>query len=267
MNAKILFCFSFLFACMHGSLSAQVIAGEVPPGMNLQNAEIHLSRWQSETDTSAYLDLDQDGSDDFRIKLFKGNLNINSPHTGSIYVLNDQYTICRKSTTPAYVIMCEEGDTLCPAATWDDDSAYGIACLGASFCQIAEFTDTFIPYHDNLTDETGWIKADISLNTFTKDTITFSISDYVSRLSVGTKDQNKSVEEYTIVPNPTADGRFYVQGREDFEKVEIFDLTGQWVRTYDKGDANFMLPMIQGLYVIRIWNKDGKTVVMKVVRQ
>src|SRR6187455_2104637 len=85
--------FIILF-CWQTSLHAQVIAGEVPPGMSIHYPDLELKRWTTQVDTNGYLDINRDGSDDFRISLVKGVLELDGAHSVTFFPIDDKYSLC-----------------------------------------------------------------------------------------------------------------------------------------------------------------------------
>ena len=96
------------------------------------------------------------------------------------------------------------------------------------------------------------------------------VSSFGNGMKMGTLGANgvvefSSADDFTVYPNPSSDGMFYVQGLKfNVKKVEITDITGRTIKTlnFEQGTLNLSnLP--NGIYFARIGNTTKKIVVSR----
>ena len=85
-------------------------------------------------------------------------------------------------------------------------------------------------------------------------------------INIGTVSTNKvlATNEVTIYPNPTTD-YFQISNKSKIGKVDIFNLIGKKVKTFEKYQNMYAINDIRdGMYIVRVYDNRGK--VMKVSR-
>lgn len=76
-----------MVAFLISELKGQILAGEVPAGASIQYPDILLTRTADNSDTTTFLDIDQDGSVDVSILLYKGFPPADNPNQVLFYPL------------------------------------------------------------------------------------------------------------------------------------------------------------------------------------
>ncbi len=83
-----------------GQAGAQIVAGEVPTGHTLTDYAIHLEAIAMYTEASAWIDVDCDGVNDFRILLQRNWPEVDDSNRLYLRSLSGSITVCAADTTP-----------------------------------------------------------------------------------------------------------------------------------------------------------------------
>jgi len=258
---------------LNGSIQpifSQVIAGSVPNGTSIIQNVVDLSIIEDEKDTTTYLDIDGDGSQDIKIWFLKGYPPTDASNFVSLYVLNNSFSFCINSGQPGKTSLYELGDTLCTTGhEWGVDSFYIIGCYGGWTCtgDTSSINDKYLAYKKNASGEIGWIRVSMSLYSGIEPrTITFKITELLA-LYLGTGINNlKDQIEFNVIPNPTLDGRFEIRCSEIFSKIEVFNAAGQLLKSYPANIHDLKLAESKGLYIVRIKDEKGLSGSQKIIR-
>jgi hypothetical protein len=102
--------FSLLVIILYGSeqtLYCQVTAGSVPTGTSIINNIVDLNIVEDEHDTTTFLDIDGDGTQDIRIWFLKGYPPGDGSNFVSFYTFNNSFSFCINSGQPGknYIVM------------------------------------------------------------------------------------------------------------------------------------------------------------------
>jgi hypothetical protein len=256
----------------HGSvqLFGQVTAGSVPNGTSIIQNIVDLNIIEDDTDTTTYLDIDGDGSQDIKIWFFKGYPPSDGSNFVSLYVLNNSFSFCTNSGHPGKTSLYELGDTLCTIGhEWGVDSFYIIGCYGGWTCtgDTSSINDKYIAYRKNASGEIGWLRVSMSLYSGTEPrTITFKITELLG-LYLGAGINNlKDQITFNLIPNPSLDGRFEIRCSERLSKIEVFNSEGQLLKSYPANSNDLTLPESKGLYVVRIIDENGLNGSRQIIR-
>jgi len=251
-------------------LFGQVTAGSVPNGTSIIQNVVDLSIIEDDKDTTTYLDIDGDGSQDIKIWFFKGYPPSDGSNFVSLYVLNNSFSFCTNSGHPGKTSLYELGDTLCTIGhEWGVDSFYIIGCYGGWTCtgDTSSINDKYIAYRKNASGEIGWLRVSMSLYSDTEPrTITFQITELLG-LYLGAGINNlKDQISFNLIPNPTLDGNFEIHSNDILSKIEVFNSEGQLLKSYPANSKDLTLPESKGLYIVRIKDENGLIGSQKIIR-
>jgi hypothetical protein len=244
---------------------AQVTAGSTPPGNSIFNPNINLSRTVSFTDTTGYLDLDCDGTDDIGLQLSMGMPAIDLPNGVILHELNSAFTICIDTGAIEVGSLFNFGDTLCTGYhLWYADSVYGFGCYGTFICYApGAVTNKYIAYKKTSTSEEGWIRISFDLMFYP---IILSV-DTMLVLCVPSGISHSDTETYFHVgPNPTSSGKLNILSEEKLKAIEIYNSMGVLLKSFNGNEAEIVLPETNGIYLIRVQGISGTNSMRKVLR-
>ncbi len=106
------------------------------------------------------------------------------------------------------------------------------------------------------------MKQTVLLLFFTLFTLTaFSQTSFNDRLKVDFQSEKIDIQVY---PNPVVDN-LKVSHHDDIEKVQIFNLVGKTVKTYDylKGRNYYVGDLPKGIYLVQFSDRKSKSIVTK----
>jgi hypothetical protein len=268
---KTFFSLLFLISSESGQLLfSQVTAGSVPTGASIINNVVDLNIIENEHDTTTYLDIDADGTQDIRIWFLKGYPPYDAPNLVAFYILNNSLSLCINSGLSGKTSLYELGDTLCTTGhEWGVDSFYIVGCYGGWTCtgDTTSINNKFIAYRKTITGEIGWIRVSMSLYSGVEPrTITFNINELlVLYLESGIIDLKDQIT-FDLAPNPTLDGRFEIQCSQGFSSIELFNSEGQLIKIFSMDGSDLYLPESKGLYLVKIRNEKGMYGSRKIIR-
>jgi|GEM_PF-2288563 len=254
------------------TINGQAIAGAIPPGTSVIYSPVDLEVTEVDHDTTTYIDLDLDGTDDVKIKLHRGDISVDDAISTGFVALGNKFSFCNIPSQLERIALHGLGDTLCiDSNEWGLDSFYIVGCIGGWLCYQTNtepiVIDEYIAYKKNATGEVGWLK--ISMDLYFLDSnapITFSISEMlVLSLASDVHEQSKSTF-FNILPNPTFDGYFSIQHEAEIETIEIFNSTGQTISAFSVTGKQFELTAEPGLYIVRIRDSKGRYASQKILR-
>jgi len=240
--------------------NAQSIAGNVYPGTSVQYPNIFIADSTTDIPVSDSLDLDCDNVKDLAIDLDKGNTIVDEPHTIWLRNISNTIELWRDSIyqhenmVPFY----QTGDTMCnDGFQWMADSTTRFAC-GSGFCWdgIHEATDVYFAFRSISTQQIGWVK--ISFDLLWIDPVTFSISEVLVLCTGNGIQENDNSPFFTVVPNPSADGKVKLFSEKKIFSIEIRNAFGQIVKSFEGEQTEIILPEKTGIYFITAMDEDGR---------
>ena len=253
------------------SLFGQVTVGSIPSGTSVISNIIDLRIADLVLDTTAFLDIDEDGNQDIAIWLHTGAPFIDDPRLVIFYMLNDSFSICTDTAHEnKYTHLYELGDTICtPGQEWGVLNFYTVGCNGGWGCHngVTYITNKYLAYRNNATGDIGWMKISSSLfSGVTPDSITFTIFELLTYSTETGLDQGPESFEFDIYPNPIAGDRGYIHCSEKITEMALFTVQGQLLQTYTGDFNDIRIPDFQGLYILRVRNEKGNYAIEKFMK-
>lgn len=258
----------YLFCTCATVSFAQVIAGSVPPGTSVQNPNIMLTDSIMFTTVSDSFDVDCDNIKDIALDLRRQNTALDFPNLIMLRILSDSVEICKDTSSPYVVPLYNAGDTLCNGFyAWTADSVNRVAC-GGGFCWSLppyEAIDKYIAYRKTSTQEIGWVK--LSYDLAWQNTITAFVSEILALCTSTVTEEIASEPFFSILPNPTTNGKIKLQCKNKMTRIEIRNALGQLVKIIPESKTELTLPEETGLYIIMVTDEKGNLGAGRILRQ
>lgn len=272
-TVNLIFSHAMLLLSLIGSTHlavGQVTAGIVPSGAGIIYDVADLRAGGTLRDTTTDLDIDGNGNHDIRLSLRVGAPVVDDPHRAKIIMLHDEFSFCADTFADWNTHLYELGDEICTAGDqqWGTVPHYTVGCYGGKECgNIFEVTETYVGYRKNSTGEIGWMKIYYYLKLGpSPDSIIFTVSEVLTPyIHTGTDDVAPTLD-VQLIPNPTFNGRCFIQSSEPIVSFAIFDTQGQLMHHDSSGSHTISLPDQPGLFFISIQYKKGRSVMSKVIR-
>lgn len=251
------------------SANAQVLAGDIPPGMSLVSPAISLSNGNVSTWVSDSLDLDSDGIEDVKFMLYKGITSIDGANVAKIDILNPLYSFCTHDTLWTYKLV--QYDLLDPLTCnyspgWLADTIIYIGDYGCMGCMGPQNgTDKYIAYQRGAT--VGWIKLSFELLDQGNVNTPVTLQVFEAVVSNPTSIAELTERPFSIYPNPTLDGRLEFSQKDRIQSIRVFDLLGKEVDYIRLTPNSIRLPQVPGIYLVEATFANGNTFTKRVVRK
>ncbi len=248
---------------------AQVLAGDVPPGMVVTNPVISLSNSITSTAVSDSLDIDLDGVDDVKFTLYNGPTIIDGANSLKILIKNPLFSFCTHDTAWSYrVVQYSFNDLLDCNFTpgWISDTLIFIGDYGCMGCAgPGTATDKYFAYQKG--SDIGWIKFSYDIVGQGSGTpLTFQVFEMVSEdTNIGIAENAKG--NLNTYPNPTTDGYVALTSNKQIAHIQVFNVLGSELPFDRVSTSGIQLPENTGIYFVRSTFSDGSISTVRVVRR
>lgn len=261
--------FTILFLCCTGipMTLAQMTAGSTPNGMCIINPLINLSVDVVFEEDTASFDIDGDGVNDLRIRLYKGATIVDGASSVVMYQLNSSVEICSDTGFFAMANYYNLDDTLSCAITdeWNMNFPSPLGNYGCFLCfGPSLITDSYIAFR--LDSVITWIKISFDIDDSEAE-LTASISEVLTVCTVNSIGKMKHKGEFNVFPNPVSDRMISIECAESVLSVEVFNMMGQRVTIPAIADNQIELPESKGMYMVKVYGENGGYWQRKVLRQ
>lgn len=246
-------------------VKSQITAGEIPINTIVSNPNVNLSVNAAGQLSSGSIDVDCDSIVDLSIELYKGYTVIDDANSVKLKVANSLFEICDSTALGGFgVNYYNYGDSLkcSDSVQWSNDSIYYMGSYGCMDCT-GPFTinNLYIAFRKNDgvgIPQMGWFKVSFNLNDLGNGSnfITLSITEVLSLCNTNNVPKIE-LNSVLLSPNPTSNGIIRLNYNGDIHKLELIDITGQLLATYNNKRTEIHLPE-KGLYFLKVWiNKEN----------
>lgn len=250
--------------------TAQLIAGEVPPGSTALELDVEISIPIFEDADSALIDLDCDEVPDILVILDPDYADLDgSEQRAMMIMLDDELEVCRTGIytgTPRALYHSEGEALICtgPSTSW---SPFEIVILGNQSGQPGPDGPSYVDSSYIAVRRGGdviWIQVSFSLDLFSP-WLTVHRALSFCGLSTGIASMERNTP--SIQPSLTAGEPLQVTSASTVLSIEISDAAGRMVAQHGQGTWSIPAPDMPGLYTARILTADGTRSVSRFARE
>lgn len=267
MKARLLLpCSALLLSCLPAN--AQLLAGEVPDGMNAMDVNLSIALTVPFTADSSSIEFDCDDFHDAKAVLYRGAPEVDGPNVAVLRFVDDDIEVCANMLTgflqrPKYHTFGEALD----CAGGFDWHAMDQIVLGdfGGFTATGPVTVTnqYIAYRRG--PQIGWILLSFNVQGGLNP-VSMQVHQLLplcpGAMSVG---EGRSASGITLFPNPSNGGPIRVESADAIRSIDVLDATGRSIAQYNGAIRSVPSPGIAGTYVVRATHADGRVSVMQLV--
>lgn len=244
------------------SVRAQLTAGEVPDGQIAYDPGIDLELSMPNSVDSATVDIDCDDSFDMEVRLVRGQPELDAPNMAILRMIDDDLELCDGGQAPRYYIAGEQlGCT--GAYSWQSDPEFVLGSWGGFFAIEPYSVDSsYLAFQRD--GHVGWIQ--LSFDVESMETVYLRVHRVLS-ICGATGQEEPYTALPVLFPNPTIDGEAFIDpGPGGVRSVEVLDAVGRIVARYGTV-RTIPAPRLPGSYLVRVTGADGRTTVLRWIRQ
>ena len=266
MRTHLLLSFAGLYLT-HGPLKAQLLAGQVPDGLNAMVLDQTLSLSQAFSADSIALEFDCDDSQDAWVVLYRGAPEVDGPNSAVIHFLDDDVEVCASlappiQVRPKYHVL---GDALDCAGDfdWQISDELMLGDFGGFIATGPISIDSmYVGYKRG--SQTGWMLLSFDLQGEPAVTLTAHrlLPICPGATSVDVVPPGSGISMH---PNPGNGEYIRVESATPLISIELLDATGRSLSQHDGTVRIIPSPTAAGTYFVRALLADGRISLLRLI--
>jgi|GEM_PF-1202949 len=265
MRAPLLFTAAVFLATSHAT--AQINAGDVPPGASVYEPNINLILNNPFTTDSAGIDINCDDAVDLWAILMRGEPAADAPNDALLRVVDTSTELCTDAAVnnwrPQYYGV---GQPLaCTGAfDWRVEALHELGDFGGFTAIIGPATldSMYVAYR--VGNNIGWIL--LSFNLGGGQVVELNIHKVVNLCGATSVEDQAAGSDFSLFPNPCTDEVFRVQTSEPLRSIEMLGAAGKLLARYSGNIRSIAAPDESGTYLVRVVRADGQVINRRLVR-
>ena len=248
-------------------VNAQFHAGEVPPGMNAMDVNIHIVLPIPNTTSSATFEVDCDDQPEVMVTLVHGQPAVDAPNIAILQMLDDDLELCMDLAPyyrrPQYYNFGQE--LYCTDNfDWQSDSVNVLGDFG-SWMAIGptDIDSMYVAYRRGV--QIGWILLSFDVNDGLS--VSLRIHQVLPICPASTSiEQHGPSPALVLFPNPGSGGPVRVESPDALRGIEVLDPAGRPIARYGGMVRTIASPEVAGTYLVRAIHADGRRSFTRLIR-